>query len=78
MAGSGPLPWGGGRYHVGKPYQVAGQWFTPKEQPGYDKKGTASWYGEDFNRRNGLKLIIREHVVTLTSALGFHSNLGRP
>lgn len=49
--GSGPLPWGGGRYHVGKPYQVAGQWFTPKEQPGYDKKGTASWYGEDFNRR---------------------------
>jgi rare lipoprotein A len=49
--GSGPVPWGGGRYHVGKPYQVAGQWFTPKEQSGYDKKGTASWYGEDFNRR---------------------------
>ena len=49
--GSGPVPWGGGRYHVGKPYQVAGEWFTPKEQPGYDKKGTASWYGEDFNRR---------------------------
>ena len=49
--GNGPVPWGGGRYHVGKPYQVAGEWFTPKEQPGYDKKGTASWYGEDFNRR---------------------------
>lgn len=49
--GKGPVPWGGGRYHVGKPYQVAGRWFEPKEQPGYDKKGTASWYGEAFNRR---------------------------
>jgi len=49
--GSGPVPWGGGRYHVGKPYQVAGVWFEPKEQPRYDKKGLASWYGEDFNRR---------------------------
>lgn len=49
--GNGPVPWGGGRYHVGKPYQVAGVWFTPKEQPNYDRKGTASWYGEDFNRR---------------------------
>lgn len=49
--GKGPVPWGGGRYFVGKPYQVAGDWFTPKEQPDYDKKGVASWYGEDFNRR---------------------------
>lgn len=49
--GKGPVPWGGGRYHVGKPYQVAGRWFEPKEQPNYDKKGTASWYGSDFNRR---------------------------
>lgn len=50
-SGKGPVPWGGGRYHVGKPYQVAGRWFKPKEQPGYDKKGPASWYGEAFNRR---------------------------
>lgn len=49
--GSGDVPWGGGRYHVGKPYQVAGRWFTPKEQPNYDKKGLASWYGEAFHRR---------------------------
>ncbi len=49
--GSGPLPKGGGRYFVGKPYQVAGRWFTPKEQPNYDKEGPASWYGEAFNRR---------------------------
>ncbi len=49
--GSGPVPWGGGREHVGKPYQVAGRWFKPKEQPNYDKTGPASWYGEAFNRR---------------------------
>ena len=49
--GKGPVPWGGGRKHVGQPYQVAGRWFTPQEQPDYDRKGTASWYGEAFNRR---------------------------
>jgi rare lipoprotein A len=49
--GSGKIPMGGGKYHVGSPYQVAGRWFTPKEQPGYDKQGPASWYGEAFNRR---------------------------
>ncbi|MCA0434069.1 MAG: septal ring lytic transglycosylase RlpA family protein [Proteobacteria bacterium] len=49
--GKGAIPEGGGRYHVGKPYQVAGKWFTPKEQPGYDKKGVASWYGEAFHAR---------------------------
>ncbi len=49
--GNGKVPKGGGRYHVGRPYQVAGNWFTPKEQPGYDKTGVASWYGEAFHRR---------------------------
>jgi rare lipoprotein A len=49
--GSGKIPRGGGRYHVGKPYEVAGKWFTPREQPGYDKTGMASWYGEAFHRR---------------------------
>lgn len=49
--GNGKVPKGGGRYMVGKPYQVAGRWFRPHEQPDYDKKGTASWYGEAFHRR---------------------------
>ncbi len=49
--GNGPMPKGGGRVQMGSPYQVAGRWFTPREQPGYDKTGTASWYGEAFNRR---------------------------
>ena len=49
--GTGRVPRGGGRVHIGKPYQVAGRWFRPHEQPGYDKKGVASWYGEAFHRR---------------------------
>ena len=49
--GKGKIPMGGGHYQLGDPYQVAGRWFTPEEQPNYDKKGLASWYGEAFNRR---------------------------
>ena len=45
------IPFGGGQYQVGNPYEVAGRWFNPREQPGYDKEGIASWYGEAFNRR---------------------------
>ena len=37
--GNGPVPMGGGRYHVGEPYQVAGRWFTPKEQPNTTRRG---------------------------------------
>ncbi len=49
--GDGPLPKGGGRYQIGKPYTVAGQRFYPKADPDYDKTGVASWYGPKFNRR---------------------------
>jgi rare lipoprotein A len=49
--GRGPIPFGGGKYHVGDAYQVAGRTWTPHEQPGYDKTGVASWYGEAFHKR---------------------------
>ena len=42
---------GGGTYKVGKPYQVKGRWFYPKEETDYDKKGMASWYGPNFHGR---------------------------
>ncbi len=45
------MPKGGGRYSVGKPYQVAGGWYTPREDPSYDAVGRASWYGELFHGR---------------------------
>jgi rare lipoprotein A len=48
---TGKVPKGGGRYHIGKPYNVAGNWFKPREQPNYDQTGMASWYGEAFHRR---------------------------
>lgn len=46
-----PVPKGGGVYKVGKPYQVAGQWYHPKENPNYRGVGVASWYGLDFHGR---------------------------
>ena len=45
------IPKGGGTYKVGVPYQVAGRWYYPKEEPGYDRRGIASWYGDDFHGR---------------------------
>lgn len=32
-----------------KPYQVNGVWYYPHEDPNYDKKGLASWYGDAFH-----------------------------
>ncbi|MDP4823833.1 MAG: septal ring lytic transglycosylase RlpA family protein, partial [Aestuariivirgaceae bacterium] len=49
--GSGPIPKGGGRSVVGKPYYVAGLKFTPRADPNYDRKGVASWYGPKFHKR---------------------------
>ena len=46
-----PVPKGGGAYVTGDPYQVAGVWYTPREEPSYDRVGTASWYGELFHGR---------------------------
>jgi rare lipoprotein A len=46
-----PIPKGGGSYKVGDPYQIEGQWHTPREDPGYDRVGTASYYAADFHGR---------------------------
>lgn len=51
VADGKPVPKGGGRAIVGKPYKVAGRWYHPKEEPGYTKVGFASWYGEAFHGR---------------------------
>lgn len=45
------LPRGGGRDHTGRPYQIRGQWYHPKEEPNYRKVGQASWYGSAFHGR---------------------------
>ena len=46
-----PVPKGGGRYHIGQPYEVAGLIYMPREDPAYDRVGSASWYGELFHGR---------------------------
>ena len=48
---AGPLPKGGGRRHVGKPYQVAGRTYYPTARPKPVEVGMASWYGPKFHRR---------------------------
>jgi rare lipoprotein A len=45
------VPKGGGKDHVGKPYRVAGRWYTPRDNPGYTAVGHASWYGDAFHGR---------------------------
>jgi rare lipoprotein A len=47
----GAVPKGGGRDHVGKPYQVAGRWYTPRDNPSYSSVGNSSWYGDAFHGR---------------------------
>ncbi|MBI3676186.1 MAG: septal ring lytic transglycosylase RlpA family protein [Proteobacteria bacterium] len=42
------VPPNAGIYKVGKPYQIEGTWYYPKEQPDYDETGIASWYGPTF------------------------------
>lgn len=40
-----------GEYKVGKPYKIAGKWYTPKIEPNYNKVGIASWYGAEFHNK---------------------------
>ncbi len=46
-----PIPKGGGREMVGRPYQVAGRTYVPRENPRYSGVGLASWYGAAFHGR---------------------------
>lgn len=37
---------------IGKPYQIAGRWYHPADDRGYDETGIASWYGPGFHARS--------------------------
>jgi rare lipoprotein A len=46
------VPKGGGRDLVGRPYQIAGKTYVPRENlSGYSRTGLASWYGAAFHGR---------------------------
>ena len=51
MADGDPVPKGGGSYHIGAPYTVAGRTYYPQDNPNYQATGLASWYGDDFHGR---------------------------
>ncbi|MFZ4808479.1 MAG: septal ring lytic transglycosylase RlpA family protein [Hyphomicrobiaceae bacterium] len=65
VADGRPVPKGGGVYKLGSPYKVAGRWYVPREEPGYDRTGLASWYGADFHgRRTANGEIYDRHALT--------------
>ena len=51
VADGEPIPKGGGREMVGKPYTVGGQTYVPQAGRGYAREGWASWYGTAFHGR---------------------------
>lgn len=47
-----PVPRGGGKYLVGRPYTIAGKKYVPQEMDkGQGQVGGASWYGDAFHGR---------------------------
>ena len=69
-----PVPKGGGRYRVGKPYTVAGRVYEPEEDVNYSATGIASWYGDAFHGRytaNG-------EIFDMTSISAAHKTLPLP
>jgi len=73
-AGESNLPRGGGRYQVGKPYQIKGRWYHPKEDPDYRAEGAASWYGDAFHGR----LTANGEVYDMTHLTAAHPTMPLP
>jgi rare lipoprotein A len=63
-----------GGYKVGKPYQVNGVWYVPREQPRYDEVGTASWYGDAFH----LKATASGELFDMNAVSAAHTTLPLP
>ncbi|MGB6118894.1 MAG: septal ring lytic transglycosylase RlpA family protein [Mesorhizobium sp.] len=68
------LPRGGGRDQIGKPYQIKGKWYYPKEQADYARKGKASWYGDAFHGR----LTANGEVYDMTHLSAAHPTMPLP
>ncbi len=73
-SGNGTYAAGSPMYRVGRPYQVKGVWYYPAVDFNYDKTGTASWYGEQFDGRytaNG-------EIFNLNELTAAHTTLPMP
>lgn len=64
----------GGAYKVGKPYQVGGVWYVPREQPNYNAVGVASWYGQQFH----MKTTANGEVFDMNAMTAAHTTLPLP
>jgi rare lipoprotein A len=67
-------PAGQGEYKVGKPYQVGGVWYVPREQPNYDQRGVASWYGDQFH----MKATANGETFDMNAVSAAHTTLPLP
>lgn len=72
--GLGTLPKGGGSRKIGKPYKIAGRWYTPHEDPTYNRVGIASWYGSDFHGR----LTANGEIYDMNALTAAHKTLPLP
>ncbi|MCR6632149.1 MAG: septal ring lytic transglycosylase RlpA family protein [Magnetospirillum sp.] len=61
-------------YKVGKPYQVGGVWYYPREDFDYDETGIASWYGPDFHA----KVTANGEVFDQNAVTAAHKTLPMP
>jgi rare lipoprotein A len=64
----------GSVYKIGKPYQVSGVWYYPREDFDYDESGIASWYGPDFHG----KLTANGEVFDQNTVSAAHKTLPLP
>jgi len=61
-------------YKVGNPYQIDGIWYYPRENPDYDERGIASWYGTDFHG----KLTANGETYDMDALTAAHKTLPMP
>jgi len=71
---TGPASAGPTGYKTGQPYQVAGIWYVPHEQPNYDETGIASWYGDAFQ----MKATANGEIFDMNQLSAAHTTLPLP
>ncbi len=64
----------GGVEKVGQPYKIAGRWYRPERNPGYDVVGLASWYGKQFHG----KKTANGEVFNMNALTAAHKTLPLP
>lgn len=72
--GAASAPPAAGGYKVGKPYQIGGIWYVPREEPDYDKIGIGSWYGDAFH----MKATANGELFDMNAMTAAHTTLPLP